>query len=367
MSPVPIIDLQRRLSIVGAIRCGEKTEKGAPRKLDTFRITSPSRTLIEQAQTLYGGTVTEWQSPSGLEWQVTTTSNELTVLVMPGYSLKQTYELWEGATKRTRVCDGQDMIDGSPCACETEGTDKCDLYTRLVVALPELDTVLGWRLITKGLNAGHEIPTLMGLIESVANGKPFVPAKLRLVERHGVKDGHKVRYVVPTLDLGAGYVAIAAASAAGEITPPRELGYTPVEPKQLETGVGVEQGLALAQTTRTTKGGRAAAPIADGEDDFDTAPAVSVDQPLRDFLSAAQTKKLNVLIGKLRPDTISTDQLWAAIARERQVPVDQMIELLAGRDDTDGVLHWSPLRDSLSKTEASALIDRLEKKAGEGS
>ena len=29
--------------------------------------------------------------------------------------------------------------------------------------------------------------------------------------------------------------------------------------------------------------------------------------------------------------------------------------------DTEGMLHWSPLRDSLTKSEASGLIDRLEK------
>ncbi len=36
-----------------------------------------------------------------------------------------------------------------------------------------------------------------------------------------------------------------------------------------------------------------------------------------------------------------------------------MIEMFSGRDD-DGVLHFSPLRESLSKTEASKLIDRLD-------
>ena len=65
-------------------------------------------------------------------------------------------------------------------------------------------------------------------------------------------------------------------------------------------------------------------------------------------LTAAQAKKLNVLVGKLRPDHISTLQLWQSMGRE---PVTS----------EDGTLHWSPLRDSLSKSEASGLIDRLER------
>ena len=366
MSPVPIIDLQRRLSLVGAIRCGEKSERGAPRRLDTFRITSPSRTLVGQAAGLYGGVPSEWQSPSGLEWQVTTTTTELPVLVMPGYSLRQTYELWEGATKRSRLCDGQEMSDGTPCLCEKEGVDKCDLYTRLVVALPELDTVLGWRLISKGVNAGHEIPTLMGLILSVADGKPFVPAKLRLVERSGVKDGQKVRYVVPTLDLGAGYTAIAAASAPSrEISPPA---YTPIE-KQLAAPVAVSEALELTDAGRKVRTGRSAAPMSDVGDDFDAAPVPASHHPATtaptDYLTSAQAKKLNVLVGKLRPERITTDQLWAAVAKGRGVTVDDLVGRIGGRD-TAGVLHWALLRDCLSKTEASNLIERLSKLETEG-
>lgn len=325
MSPTPIIELQRRLSIVGAIRCGEKTERGAPKRLETFRITSPSRGLVDQAAALYGGDVSAWQSPSGSEWQVTTTANELTVLVMPGYSLKQTYELWEGATKRTRVCDGQEMSDGAACLCDAEGVDRCDLYTRLVVALPELDTVLGWRLITKGVNAGHEIPTLMGLIHSVSEGRPFVPAKLRLVERSGVKDGQKVRYVVPTLDLGAGYTAIAARGAqASEIASSgsNQLGYQPVEAKQIEAAaVSVEDGIAAASQKTRRASGRSTAPMADMGDDFDAAP-VPVDASALKSISEAQRRRL------------------FAVATENGVDADgvkAVVLEVTGQDSTKGI------------------------------
>jgi hypothetical protein len=67
-------------------------------------------------------------------------------------------------------------------------------------------------------------------------------------------------------------------------------------------------------------------------------------------VTTQQKKKLNVLVGQLRPEHLSTLQLWQSMGRE-PVPSE------------DGLLHWSPLRDSLTKQEASDLIDRLERYA----
>ena len=100
--PTPLIELQRRLSPIGAIRAGgEKGEKTPGKKLDAWRITSPRKPLIEQAAELWGGKVQRWNGPDGQQWQVYTESPELPVLLLPSYSLVQHYELWEGATKRT--------------------------------------------------------------------------------------------------------------------------------------------------------------------------------------------------------------------------------------------------------------------------
>src|SRR5262245_28998437 len=105
--PTPLIELQRRLALVGAIRAGgEKQPKAPGRKLAAFRLTSPKRSLIEQAAQLYGGPVSPWEGPNGPEFQVYTEAEDIPVLVMPAYSLRQSYELWEGATKRMRLCDG---------------------------------------------------------------------------------------------------------------------------------------------------------------------------------------------------------------------------------------------------------------------
>lgn len=63
-----------------------------------------------------------------------------------------------------------------------------------------------------------------------------------------------------------------------------------------------------------------------------------------------QLKKLNVLVGQLREaGHITTLQLWTACNRD---------PWMEGHGDDP---HWSPLRDSLTKDEASALIERLQK------
>jgi hypothetical protein len=78
--------------------------------------------------------------------------------------------------------------------------------------------------------------------------------------------------------------------------------------------------------------------------------------------TAPQKKKLNVLVGKLREQAgrITTENLWKAVAILRSVETDALMLELGAFDD-DGVPHWSPLREALTKAEANSLIDRLER------
>jgi hypothetical protein len=372
MSPEPIIALQRRLTIAGAIRAGgEKPERGVGKKLEAFRLTSARRDLVEQAARLYGGPVSAWRSPVGEEWQVYTEAESLPVLLMPAYSLRQTYELWEGATKRTRLCDGvEEEISGGPCLCNAEGVDRCDLYSRLVVALPELDSVLGWRLISKGANAAHELPTMAAIAERVGAGSTFVPAQLRLDQRRGVKDGQVVRFVVPVLDLGVGYLALAGGGglpdgARAALLPPPGT-FTPAE--RAETSVEEALSAVAASpgggTTTAALGGPTwepdPAPIpvpADGDGLAPEPPTPTERQTFR--RTDAQAKKLDVLVGGMRTaGEITTEHVYGAVSALRGVEAKRLAETLDGID-SDGVLHWAPLRDSLTRAEASELIDRL--------
>jgi hypothetical protein len=82
-------------------------------------------------------------------------------------------------------------------------------------------------------------------------------------------------------------------------------------------------------------------------------PAAVAEQPTpaEQPLTDAQAKKLDVLVGQLRDaGAITTEQVYKATGRNP-----------AAFEDLDGSLHWSPLRRSLSKDEASMLIERLAK------
>lgn len=67
--------------------------------------------------------------------------------------------------------------------------------------------------------------------------------------------------------------------------------------------------------------------------------------PPLDVATEAQKKKLNVLVGKLRD--------------AGQVTTAEVYEMTGRVPSQTEALHWSPLRDELTKTEASALIETL--------
>ncbi len=133
----------------------------------------------------------------------------------------------------------------------------------------------------------------------------------------------------------------------------RSMAQTRAVSKALRLPLGFVMQLAgfdptPAEEMPTVVEGRAATPAADplldvpfGDDPTPYLPPEKITE--------AQKKKLNVLIGRLRDgDRLTTEHLYRAVKRE-PVPGD------------DGELHFGPLRDSLSKREASELIDRLEK------
>jgi hypothetical protein len=75
--------------------------------------------------------------------------------------------------------------------------------------------------------------------------------------------------------------------------------------------------------------------------------------------SDGQKTALNTLYGTLtKTEAINVEQIYAAVAKLRNVGVDEMIVILEGRKQ-DGSLSFAKLRDSLTKQEASNLIDRL--------
>jgi hypothetical protein len=72
-------------------------------------------------------------------------------------------------------------------------------------------------------------------------------------------------------------------------------------------------------------------------------------------------KKMDVMVTKLREaGIINTEKIWSVIAAARGEDVIAMEDRVGGRDEF-GDLHWAPLRMSLTRAEASRLIDWLER------
>lgn len=222
---MPIIDLQRRLVEVGRIRMGEKVGN-RPSKLETFRLTSRDRTLIDRVAELYGGEVKEWNDPKSTDrWEVVTTADALPIMLIPGQPLSQFYEMWSGGGCQRR-CDGVNTItpDDGPCLCPADHDERaklaqsgkaCKATTRLSVMLPDVPGIGCWRLESKGYYAAVELAGMSDLIEHVTALGVMLPARLRLDQRASVKAGQTRKYAVPVIDLDATAREVHALTSGG--------------------------------------------------------------------------------------------------------------------------------------------------------
>jgi hypothetical protein len=270
---------------------GKKSAKGAPQKLETFRVTSRDQARVTEIAAVYGGTVTPWEERPG-EFEVVTNAAELPILLLPGQALSQWYELWSAGGCQRR-CDGvTDVISDGSCVCDSEAGDrKCKPTTRLSVMLPEIPGLGVWRLESHGYYAAVELSATAGMLEqATARGQMF-PARLRIDQRSQVKDGKTTRYAVPVIDID---VRLPEALGAAPVSQP--LSYTPIA--ELERGgVTVAAGLdavARESTPRFPKG-RSPAPLGPEAEMEQVTPPIPVgdEQPATDSLaSEAQRRRL---------------------------------------------------------------------------
>lgn len=212
---MPLIDAQRRMTRVGTIRLGNKVPTGKtnrrgeeilkPNKLDTFRVTTPYENAAREIARLYGGTVANWHSQRGPEFEVITASHELPVLV-PRQRIDPNYEMW-GKNLRQRLCDGgTERVRNTPCLCKqwdnhqhkysdgdcsicgvaerwggephthdydmgicvTCGCHRpCKPTTRLSLLIKGVPGAGVFKLESHGFNAAVELPALAGVIEEI--------------------------------------------------------------------------------------------------------------------------------------------------------------------------------------------------------
>ena len=198
--------LEHRPTELGRIRLGDKSERGLPTKIETWRLTSGNRAALQVAADTYGGTVEEWtDGPSEGFYELLTESNTLQVLIPRDLrTLSQWYEWWQGGTCERR-CDGViEQNSQMPCLCKAEGTMECRPRTRLNIMLPDIPGLGVWRLETDGWNAATSLPATIEMLLSLSV-QPWVKAVLRLEQRSAKKrqdDGKVVthRFAVPVLD-----------------------------------------------------------------------------------------------------------------------------------------------------------------------
>lgn len=209
---MPLIDLQRRLAEVGRIRMGEKNGN-RPTKRDTWRITSRDKARLEAVHAIYPGELRPWDNSGSAEWELLTETDSLDVMVLPGQTLSQWYELWSGGGCQRR-CDGGTMIvpGDQPCMCpqdpeeraELAGKGKaCKATSRLSVMLPNVQGFGMWRLETHGYYAAVELAGIADLLERATAQGEMLPARLRIDQRTSVKDGLTRRFPVPMLEVEA--------------------------------------------------------------------------------------------------------------------------------------------------------------------
>ena len=200
---MPIIEVQERYRELGRLRMGDLDGR-RPVKLETWRMTSPSRALLEAAADRWGGQVNTWEGAptEGEQYELTTDVQALPVLVPPqDIDNAQFFELWAAGGCKRR-CDGAtEFLSGRACICAKKDERECKPTTQLLVMLPDIPDVGVWRVRTLGWNAAAEIPQTVKLLGQMVGKGVFPEATLAIEQRTSKTDGQTHHYVVPVLQL----------------------------------------------------------------------------------------------------------------------------------------------------------------------
>jgi hypothetical protein len=226
--PIRIIDRQAAVARVGKIRMGEKrvstrTKAEYPAQRETFRFTSANKAAIEMLKLAYGGEVRPWKDHPG-EWELDSTSGQISVIVDTALSVDDTFEKYDGKT-RTHKCDGlnceffemkrdrdgkiihaQDMgLVGCRCNPDGQGPDPenkghCDLKTTLRVMIPATGDVMLWEFASKGVIFNSEVRGAVDTFRSMGIRHGYCHLSINLLEKVRGNDVSKFGVARLTLD-----------------------------------------------------------------------------------------------------------------------------------------------------------------------
>lgn len=209
----PIIDIQYRLRELGRIRMGKKGPKGAPVKLNTWRLTSASEELLQVAAGCYGGEVTPWaDSPNdGAHFELITKVDALPIVIPPNdAAFSQWMETWSGGGCQKR-CDGQrQVLRDIACSCPSDINERMELAqqgkackptTRFNVLLPDIPDIGVWRLESHGYNAAVELAAFDQLADVATQQGRMIRARLRIDHRSVKREGKTNKFTVPVVEI----------------------------------------------------------------------------------------------------------------------------------------------------------------------
>lgn len=367
---MPMIDIQRRHAEAFRIRFGDKGNRGQPQKLtESIRLTAPTQAIVQAFVDVYGGEVVEFNDKASRDrFQAYLPTTTMSIMVLPGSSMQQWWELYKGSVCDRR-CDGEtEQKTGNPCMCPADIDDRmkdrkaCSPTTRVSVLCPDVAVVGSGSFVSHGLIAAETLPQSIAVAEAALSRGMMVPATLTVTEVRG-----RNHFIYPQIiitgyslnDLSAG--AIDTSAPAGALEGERlaiEANSTPVShltpvPSITEGAGAPSVADQVAQIDEEQpKAGRANAtqPIpstgvkprtareAEAEAPAprtDSSPAPTDDPEL---ITDAQKKKMHVLFNKL--------------------DMEERDERLAYTVDCVGREMKSSTE--LTKAEASKLIDELE-------
>lgn len=232
---MPILSLQRQLREIGRIRIGVQVPSGngrsRPSKLDSFRITSKSREIVDAAAELYGGDAKAWNNDGSAEFEVITQATTLDIIVPPGQPVSQWLELWSGGGCERR-CDGvTNVLTMGPCLCPADVDERlalaqkgqaCRATTRLNVILPALPDLGVFRLESHGYYAAVELAGAAEILARASETGLLIPARLRLEQRTKKVPGQATRqYAVPVIEFVDTRMGELGLTGPGEPAAPR--------------------------------------------------------------------------------------------------------------------------------------------------
>jgi len=344
---MPMIDIQRRHQEIFRIRLGDRVNGGPPRKLtDSIRITARSQQIVQSFVDVYGGQVTPWEG----QFQAYLPTTELRILVLPGQSIQQWWELYRGSVCERR-CDGyQEQKSGKRCMCPEDVYERagdkeaCSPTTRVNVICPDVAVVGAGGLVTHGMIAAETLPQSIAVAEAALARGLMVPAILRVVEN---KTGRN-HFIYPQIEivgtsvqqLSTGEVtgALPHATKTPELEGPR---LTPV-PASLPSGPSRSIAAQVAEVDEDAPRAprrNAAQPLPPTGLQPRTAAQAAADDPAEDAVTPAQIRKMGALMRELG----MTDRALAL----------EFVAHTIGRQVGS--------RNELIKDEASAVIDALIK------